>query len=159
MSIAQVANNPFERNVAALRAALRPGQPLPIITHSTYGVAGAREKLERLIKTDSCVRDRLAAAGYSGEPQAVVAAALLDYALASNDKGVILVSMLQERHLVANAARADREPNASVVSLIDGLSDRLGKGAARSGLARTPRAVALAAHGPRPPHVPPRNSM
>ena len=115
--------------------------------------------MERLIRTDSSVRDRLAAAGYGGEPRDVVGAALLDYALASNDKGVILVSMLQERHLVANAARADRKPNASVVSLIDGLSDRLGKEAARSGFARTPRAVALAAHGPRPPHAPPRNSM
>ena len=124
VSLAQVPNNPFERNVAVLRAALGTEQPLPIITHSTYGVAGAREKFERLIKTDSSVRDRLAAAGYSGEPGVVVGAALLDYSLASNDNGVVLVSMVQERHLAANVARADRAPNALVVSLIEGLSGR-----------------------------------
>ena len=121
VSLAQVADNPFERNVAALRGAVGTEQPFPIISHSVYGVAGAREKLERLIETDSSVRDRLAAAGYDGEPAVVVGAALLDYALANNDNGVVLVSMLQERHLAANVARADRPPNASVVSLIERL--------------------------------------
>jgi aryl-alcohol dehydrogenase-like predicted oxidoreductase len=121
VSLAQVADNLFERNAAALRRALGTGQPFPIITHSVYGVAGARAKLQRLIETDSSARRRLAAAGYGGEPDVIVGSVLLDYALAGNDNGVVLVSMLQERHLAANVARAGRPPNASVVPLIEEL--------------------------------------
>lgn len=106
-SALQFANNPFEPNgeaefVTGWRAAGKL-----IITHSSLGAYGALPRLTRALAADKKAYELLIEAGYHGEPTAMAAAFLTDYALATNTKGIALFSAARAGHLHALLTRDD----------------------------------------------------
>lgn len=115
----QLADDPAIRPLPALRHRL--DRPAGFVTHSVLGIAGARDRLIRRLADDAPARARLAAAGWSGPPEAVAARLLLRRAFASNRDGVVLASMFSLPHLAENAAIADLPPDPAVLRLLDEL--------------------------------------
>ena len=106
------------------------------ITHSVFGVGGTWDALRRRLAADPSAARRLA--GKGGDAEAGLAAALIRRALAANPEGVVLVSMLSERHRAQNLAAAAHPPSAGddLESLLADIRDAAG------GLAR-PQTTAL----------------
>jgi aryl-alcohol dehydrogenase-like predicted oxidoreductase len=103
--ILQLPNNPFEANVEMARKKMPAGRSVGFVTHSVYGHAGALDRLAELIGSNP---DRCALFeehGYCGAEREVAAAFLLDFALASNPEGVVLLSMYEPSHLRFNLDR------------------------------------------------------
>jgi aryl-alcohol dehydrogenase-like predicted oxidoreductase len=123
IGILQLANSPFEPNVALAKARVPSGRMIGFVVHSVYGHTAALDRLTGMIENDSAKSALMEAHGYCGAARAMATAFLLDYALASNREGVVLFSMYEPVHLRFNLGRVAASPSSeSVLSL----SDRLG---------------------------------
>lgn len=100
----QTAHSPFDKGLANA-----PSDAFTV-SHSVFGVAGALDRLRRV------PADRLAAAGFTDAPSA-----LLAYAFAANPNGVVLASSYAPDHLAKNAAAASLTPDTSVLARLDSL--------------------------------------
>jgi aryl-alcohol dehydrogenase-like predicted oxidoreductase len=121
-SIVQLADNPTLRPLDAVRSAA-PG-PIGIVTHSVFGVDGAKDRFTAKVKAEPQLRALLEGAGYEGSEEKIVADLLLDRALASNAQGVVLTSMFSPRHLASNVDRASRPVNPRAIELVDAIVAR-----------------------------------
>ena len=108
VDVAQLANSPFARNLAALK-----GIPAFTVTHSVFGVAGALDALKRVARAKP---EAIKSLGYDDLP-----ALLLDYAFAANAEGVVITSNYGAGHLSSNAAAATRAPDTALVAKVDAL--------------------------------------
>lgn len=108
--IIQVANNPFQPSLAQAAERLPPGRPITFVTHSVYGAFGALRQLFELIESNMTKLQMLQDEGYSGSIDAIAAAFLADYALATNRAGITLLSMLKKEHLDFNLRRLEKVP-------------------------------------------------
>jgi aryl-alcohol dehydrogenase-like predicted oxidoreductase len=115
VSIIQVANNPFAPNVALVKRQLPAGRSVGFVTHSVYGQDGSLDTLAAMIEKEADKRSLMHSAGYRDAPREAAAAFLLDYALASNPDGVVLLSMYQPRHFSFNLGRLTASPPPEVV--------------------------------------------
>ena len=108
--IVQVANNPFEPLLAESAERLPIRRRITFVTHSVYGAFGALHRLRERIKSNTAIMQMLRAEGYSGNSEAVAAAFLADYALATNRTGITLFSMFKNEHLNFNLGRLEQLP-------------------------------------------------
>ncbi|HKB99244.1 MAG TPA: aldo/keto reductase [Terriglobales bacterium] len=113
--IVQLANNPFVPNVALAKQQLPANRTIGFVTHSVYGHQGSLDALAAMINKEASKRALMDSAGYSGTPRNAAAAFLLDWALASNPDGVVLLSMYQPQHLRFNLSHLTTPPPAEVV--------------------------------------------
>lgn len=119
--VAQIVNNPLHPELARLRS-INWGDRRPfIVTHSVFGADGPLSVLNDLLRRRPEVLEEMRARGYGGSAADMASAALLDYALASNSGGVVLISSFRPDHLASNLARADKEPNLTMMELLDKL--------------------------------------
>jgi aryl-alcohol dehydrogenase-like predicted oxidoreductase len=119
-TVLQLADDPATLPLVSLRA--QAGERAPgFITHSVFGVGGARAQALARLQADAALRARVLAAGYTGPDEQMVADLLLDRAFASNLQGVVLASMYSPRHLASNVARAARPVAPQAVDLVAGL--------------------------------------
>jgi aryl-alcohol dehydrogenase-like predicted oxidoreductase len=120
--IVQVANNPFQPSLAQAADRLPIGRSITFVTHSVYGAFGALQQLREMIESDPTRMQMLRREGYHGTADAVAAAFLADYALATNKTGITLFSMLKKEHLNFNLARLEHVPeNARMEKLAQAL--------------------------------------
>jgi hypothetical protein len=119
--VIQVANNFFSPNIELAKRKLGREKPLGFVGHSVFGHCGPLERFAELVKEPGKGR-LLEIAGYRGSAPEISAAFLLDFALASNRDGVVLLSMYEEKHLRSNLGRLAGAPAPDVVL---GLRDRL----------------------------------
>ena len=103
--LVQVANNPFEPNLAALAPILAANPAIQAVTHSVFGSSGMVEAIAAQIEGDEALLSAMNGAGYKGGARDKALSYLLDYALAANKSGVVLLSMFSPSHLEANLAR------------------------------------------------------
>jgi aryl-alcohol dehydrogenase-like predicted oxidoreductase len=113
--IVQFANNLFAPNVALAKQQLPANRTVGFVTHSVYGHQGALDALVAIIKKEASKRALMESAGYGGTPLNAAAAFLLDWALASNPDGVVLLSMYHPQHFRFNLSRLTKSPPAEVV--------------------------------------------
>lgn len=113
--ILQFANNLFTPNLALAKQRLHANRAVAFVTHSVFGHEGSFDALSAMIEKDAAKRGLMDSAGYRDTPQKAAAAFLLDFALASNPDGVVLVSMLQRQHLSFNLCRLTTSPPAEIV--------------------------------------------
>ena len=113
--VVQIANTPFRPNLALAKQRLTPERGVGFVVHSVYGQEDALEALTSVIEGEDDKRSMLLAAGYRGATRELAAAVLLDFALASNRDGVVLLSMYQPQHLDFNLARIESSPPADAV--------------------------------------------
>jgi aryl-alcohol dehydrogenase-like predicted oxidoreductase len=118
-AILQLADNPTTRPLPRLRE-LAPRLPA-FVTHSVFGVDGAKDYFIARLKQDRVMHARLVAAGYTGGDEQMIADLLLDRGLASNPDGVVLTSMFSARHLAANVARASRPVVPAALDLVEAM--------------------------------------
>jgi len=104
----QLADPPFERTVERLRASVGAGWPAVLSTHSIFGRHDVVAMLGNRAGSPARLRELLAAHGYEMPMEQAVRAALLDWALARNAHGIVLLSMFTVGHLRRNAAALDR---------------------------------------------------
>ena len=105
--VLQVANNYFTPNIERARKKL-PGEPgIGFVAHSVYGHTGPLDRFTGLLGQESTGRALLENEGYCGTSREIAAAFLLDFALASNRGGIVLLSMYEPKHLRANLERLD----------------------------------------------------
>jgi aryl-alcohol dehydrogenase-like predicted oxidoreductase len=115
VNIVQFRNSLSEPNIAALRAKLSPGRSVGLVTHGVYGHQGSLNALTKLFSSDTDRRALVALVGYRGNSQEVAADLLLDFALASNLDGVVLLSMFMPQHLRHSLSRLSASPPADIV--------------------------------------------
>jgi aryl-alcohol dehydrogenase-like predicted oxidoreductase len=108
--IIQVANNPFQPSLAQAAERLPVGRLVTFVTHSVYGAFDALHRLCELIGSNITRLQMLRDEGYSGNIEAIAAAFLADYALATNRTGITLFSMLKKEHLDFNVRRLEHLP-------------------------------------------------
>jgi hypothetical protein len=113
--IIQFANNLFTPNVALAKRQLPTNRAFSFITHSVYGHNGSLDALTAMIEKDAGKRGLIDSAGYRDAPRMAAAAFLLDFALASNSDGVVLLSMYQPQHFSFNLSRLTTSPPTGVV--------------------------------------------
>jgi aryl-alcohol dehydrogenase-like predicted oxidoreductase len=113
--IIQFANNLFAPNIALAKQQLPANRAVGFVTHSVYGHDGPLETLAAMIEDDVGKRALMDSAGYRETPRKAAAAFLLDFALASNPDGVVLLSMYQPQHFSFNLSRLTTSPPAEVV--------------------------------------------
>jgi hypothetical protein len=94
------------------------------VGHSVFGHAGPLERFAESIRKKPAERRLLESAGYHGSAAEMGAAFLLDFALASNRDGVVLLSMYEEKHLRSNLERLAAAPAPDAVL---GLQDQLAR--------------------------------
>jgi aryl-alcohol dehydrogenase-like predicted oxidoreductase len=115
INIVQVTNNPFMPNVERARGMVPTDRAIGFVTQGVYGHNAAYDRLVALLSRRP---DRLALvqdAGYCGKLKDIAAAVLLDYAIASNPSGIVLISMYTPRHLAFNLSRLTDAPAPDVV--------------------------------------------
>ncbi len=105
VGVVQIADRPFERALANLRVATGPDWPFMLLTHSIFGQINLIELLTERLGSEERLRETLVASGYTMPFNKAVRAFLLDCALARNDQGVVILSMLSRDHLLQNVAR------------------------------------------------------
>jgi aryl-alcohol dehydrogenase-like predicted oxidoreductase len=113
--ILQFANNLFAPNIARAKQRLPANRSVGFVTHGVYGHEGSLEALAAMIEKEAGKRGLMDSAGYRDTPQKAAAAFLLDFALASNPDGVVLLSMFQPQHHSFNLDRLTTSPPAEVV--------------------------------------------
>ncbi|WP_370158119.1 hypothetical protein [Bradyrhizobium yuanmingense] len=106
---AQFPNNPFSRNFDAVWRSITNDR-LFLVTHSVFDPEASK-------KLGTLLLDK------SGRPQIGKSPTqlLMDYALAKNPAGTVVLSMYSERHIVENCARASQELDPNILPLIDEL--------------------------------------
>jgi aryl-alcohol dehydrogenase-like predicted oxidoreductase len=113
--IIQVANSPFAPNVALAKRQLPAGRCVGFVTHSVYGQGGSLDALTAMIAKQADKRALMDSLGYRDAPREVAAAFLLDFALASNPEGVVLLSMYKPSHFSFDIGRLKASPLPEVV--------------------------------------------
>jgi aryl-alcohol dehydrogenase-like predicted oxidoreductase len=113
--IIQFDNNLFAPNVALAKQQLPANRAVGFVTHSVYGRDGSLDALAIMIEKEVGKRSLMDSAGYLDTPRKAAAAFLLDFALASNPDGVVLLSMYQPQHFSFNLSRLTTSPPAEVV--------------------------------------------
>jgi aryl-alcohol dehydrogenase-like predicted oxidoreductase len=113
--IIQFANNLFAPNIALAKQQLPASRAVGLVTHSVYGHDGSLDVLAAMIEKDVGKRGLMDSAGYRDTPRKAAAAFLLDFALAGNPDGVVLLSMHQTQHFSFNLSRLTKSPPAEVV--------------------------------------------
>ena len=113
--IIQFDNNLFAPNVALAKQQLPANRAVGFVTHSVYGRDGSLDALAAMIENEVGTRGLMDSAGYRATPRKAAAAFLLDFALASNPDGVVLLSMYQPQHFSFNLSRLTTSPPAQVV--------------------------------------------
>ncbi len=116
-SFVQMADDPVAKTLSDLRQML--DRPLATITHSVFGVGGARDVLIAHLKADTALRSKLAEAGYDGTADVVATNLLMRRAFASNPDGVVLASMYTADHLQQNTTLASLPPDPQSLTLCD----------------------------------------
>lgn len=120
--VAQVANNPFDPELAQVTAALPEGRPIETVTHTVFGASGMIDRVEQMVASNPVLRTNMNQAGYTGTPREIALAYLPDFAFATNRDGVVLMSMFSKRHLEANLTRhavpRDRAAIARIADLL-----------------------------------------
>jgi len=116
-SFVQMADDAVDKTLSALRQMI--DRPLATITHSVFGVGGARDALIARLKADKDLQKSLADAGYEGTPDVVATNLLMRRAFASNPDGVVLASMYTADHLQQNTALASQLPDPQSLTLCD----------------------------------------
>lgn len=114
-SILQFSNTLFTPNIELAKRQLPANRAVGLVTHSVYGHGHSLDALAAMIESEVGKRDLMYAAGYSDTPRKAAAAFLLDFALASNPGGVVLLSMYQPQHFLFNVSRMTTAPQADVV--------------------------------------------
>ena len=115
-AVIQLADDPRGDSLDQVRAAAKA--PVATISHSVFGVGGAREVLAAHLASDAALRDQAAAAGFDGPPAQTAAELLLARAFAANPQGVVLASMFGPGHLAANVAAASRPLDERVLAIV-----------------------------------------
>jgi aryl-alcohol dehydrogenase-like predicted oxidoreductase len=113
--VIQVASNPYARSVALAKQQLPVGRSVGFVTHSVYGHGGSLDTLMATITKQANTRALMDSMGYCGTSKNAAAAFLLDFALASNSEGVILLSMYEQQHFSFNIGRLTASPPPEVV--------------------------------------------
>lgn len=113
----QLADDPDGRQLPALRQAL--DRPAGFVTHSVFGVGGARDRMIRKLKSAPTLAAEAAAAGYGGSPETVATALLMRRAFVVNPDGVVLSSMFSGNHLADNLRLAAEPPDAAAARLAE----------------------------------------
>jgi aryl-alcohol dehydrogenase-like predicted oxidoreductase len=113
--IIQFVNNLFVPNVTLAKRQLPAGRSVGLVTHSVYGRGGSIDALTAIIAEQSDKRALMDHMGYRDAPRRAAAAFLLDFALASNPDGVVLLSMYQPQHFNFNLSRLTISPPTEVV--------------------------------------------
>ena len=113
--IIQFANNLFAPNVALVKQQLPANRAVGFVTHSVFGHDGSLDALAAMIEKGVGKRGLMDSAGYRDPPRKAAAAFLLDFALASNSDGVVLLSMYQPQHFSFNLSRLTTSPPTEVV--------------------------------------------
>jgi hypothetical protein len=101
----QFANNPFSPGLDAVPAHSRVNE-LGIVTHSVFCHGEAVTRLRKNLESDPTLYVGFREADYKGSNDEMARAFLLDYALATNRTGVVLVSAFHRSHLSFNTKRA-----------------------------------------------------
>lgn len=114
-SILQFSNTLFTPNIVLAKQQLPANRAVGFVTHSVYGHGHSLDTLAAMIESEVGQRDLMCAAGYGDTPRKAAAAFLLDFALASNPDGVVLLSMYQPQHFLFNFSRMTTAPQADVV--------------------------------------------
>jgi aryl-alcohol dehydrogenase-like predicted oxidoreductase len=113
--ILQFSNTLFAPNIVLAKQQLPASRAVGFVTHSVYGHGGSLDALVAMIEREACKRRLMYSAGYGDTPRKAAAAFLLDFALATNPDGVVLLSMYQPQHLSFNFSRLTTSPPAEVV--------------------------------------------
>jgi aryl-alcohol dehydrogenase-like predicted oxidoreductase len=113
--IIQVGNSPFAPTVALAKRQLPVGRPVGFVTHSVFGHDGSLDALTAMIAKQADTRALMDSIGYRGETTKAAAAFLLDFAMASNPEGVVLLSMYKPPHLSFALRRLTASPPPRVV--------------------------------------------
>ncbi|MBS1183076.1 MAG: hypothetical protein H6Q99_2956 [Proteobacteria bacterium] len=100
----QLADDPLTSPLAALRRLV--GRPAGFVTHSVFGVGGARDLMRTRLNAAPALAAEASALGYGQTPADIATTVLMRRAFASNPDGVVLASMFSGDHLAANAALA-----------------------------------------------------
>jgi hypothetical protein len=111
---AEFRDTPFHQALEPLRAGLDAS--LTCVTHGAFDPS-VYDHLIRLLASDGGRLASLASQLAYGPPN-MASDILLDYALAKNSTGVVLVSMFDPAHIELNCARASRRPRADVVDFV-----------------------------------------
>ena len=101
----QIANPPLAESPARLLASAGPDASYFLATHSIYGRTDPLQVLLARAGSRSRLGALLTAYGYTAPIERAARAAVLDRALATNPRGVILLSMFTAAHLKDNLAR------------------------------------------------------
>jgi aryl-alcohol dehydrogenase-like predicted oxidoreductase len=115
IGIIQIANSPFAPNVALAKQQLPAGRSVGFVTHSVYSHDGPLDALTAIIANEADKRALMDYRGYHGAPRRAAAALLLDFALASNPEGVVLLSMYEPVHFNFDIGRLTASPPPEVV--------------------------------------------
>jgi hypothetical protein len=113
--IIQVPNSPFAPNVELAKRQLPAGRPVGFVTHSVYGHDSSLDALTAMIAKQADTRGLMNCAGYCDAPRRAATAFLLDFALASNPEGVVLLSMYRQWHFSFDVGRLTASPAPEVV--------------------------------------------
>jgi aryl-alcohol dehydrogenase-like predicted oxidoreductase len=105
VGILQLANSPFAPNLDLARQRMARGRAVSFVSHGVYGHSGALGRITEKIANEPEQLALMKAHGYQGTPRDMAAAFLLDFSLASNPEGVVLLSMFQPEHLRWNLDR------------------------------------------------------
>ena len=104
----QIADPPFAELPARLLASAGSDAGYFLATHSIYGRTDPLQVLLAKTGSRSLLGALLAAHGYTAPIEQAARAAMLDHALATNPRGVVLLSMFAAAHLKDNLARLDK---------------------------------------------------
>jgi aryl-alcohol dehydrogenase-like predicted oxidoreductase len=115
---AQVPDGPFLRNLDKLRNE-QSAQNVVCATHSIMGVKDALVRIEAIFARRPDLLSKIRT--FRGEKTPDAATLLLDYAIANNQRGPVLLSMYDTRHLFANVERASVPPDRPIKELLDKL--------------------------------------
>lgn len=124
-SVAQVANNVSQRDLAAILPGLPAARPITTVTHTVFGADGLADRLTNTLRSNPNLEKMLHDAGYRGDARQMARAFLPDFAFASNQNGVVLLSMFSVGNLQANIARLYEAPDPGVVlAIADQISEK-----------------------------------
>jgi len=117
-SVAQVANNVSQRDFDALLPRLPACREITTVTHTVFGADGLIDRTADTVRNTPDLAAILNEAGYDGDALQQARSFLSDFAFASNERGVVLLSMFSAGHLEANLVRLSQAPDRDVVLTI-----------------------------------------
>jgi aryl-alcohol dehydrogenase-like predicted oxidoreductase len=117
IQILQLANSPFVSNIERAKERLPGNRSVGFVTHGVYGHLEALDTLTAFLEKDSKKHRLMQSQGYSGAASEMASAFLLDFALAANPQGVVLLSMYGPGHLRFALERLAISPASSLLTL------------------------------------------